>query len=403
MKDTFAQKGMGSPAESDASRIRIGIVAGEASGDLLGSHLVTALRRHYPGIEFIGIGGPKMVAAGVTSLFPMEKLAVRGYLEVLRHYREIVGIRRKLRAYFLRNPPDLFIGVDAPDFNLSLEASLKAKGIPTIQYVSPSIWAWRGKRIRKIARAVRHMLVLFPFETPIYEAAGIPATYVGHPSADVFPLQPSRSAAREQLRLPQEGMVIALLPGSRQSELRYMAELFIRTAQEIARAHADVRFLVPLVSRETRNLFETELYRLNAHNLPLTILFGHAPVAMAAADGVLVASGTATLEAALVKRPMVITYKMAPLTWRLMRRMKYLPYVGLPNVLAKRFVVPELLQDDATPENLAQALLNLVTDKTVAENLAGEFSRMHLELRQNTAERAAHAVAPFLQGSRARG
>lgn len=376
--------------------MKIGIVAGEASGDLLGAHLVNALKNRVPGIEFVGIGGPKMQAAGVHSLFPMEKLAVRGYVEVLRHYREIVGIRRQLLNHFITNPPDMFIGVDAPDFNLDLEAGLKKHRIPTIHYVSPSIWAWRGERIRKIARAVSHVLTLFPFEKKIYDAAGIPSTYVGHPSADVLPEQPDRKAAREQLKLPQDATVIAMLPGSRQSELHYMAKLFVQTARLIAAASPDVQFLVPLVSRETRNMFEEEMYRANCGDLPLTVLFGHAHVAMIAADAALVASGTATLEAALLKCPMVITYKMSPLTWRMMQRKAYLPYVGLPNILEGRFVVPELLQDDATPENLSQAMLNLVNDGPVKEKLTRTFSRLHLQLKQNTAERAVDAVLPLL-------
>lgn len=376
--------------------MKVGIVAGEASGDLLGAHLVKALKTRVPGVEFVGIGGPKMQAAGVNSLFPMEKLAVRGYVEVLRHYREIVNIRHKLLRHFVENPPDVFIGVDAPDFNLDLELRLKKKGIPSVHYVSPSIWAWRGERIHKIARAVSHMLVLFPFEKRIYDAAGIPATYVGHPSADVLPEQPNRIAAREQLRLPQDEPVIALLPGSRQSEVHYMAKLFVQTARMIAAASPNAHFLVPLLSRETRDMFETELYRAGGGDLPLTILFGHAHVAMTAADAVLVASGTATLEAALLKCPMVITYKMSPLTYRMMQRKKYQPYVGLPNVLAGRFIVPELLQDDATPENLSQAVLNLVNDGPVREKLTRAFSKMHLDLKQNAAERAVDAILPFL-------
>ena len=380
--------------------MKVGIVAGEASGDLLGAHMVKALKNRVPGVEFVGIGGPKMQAAGVNSLFPMEKLAVRGYVEVLRHYREIVKIRHKLLRHFVENPPDVFIGVDAPDFNLDLETKLKKRGIPTVHYVSPSIWAWRGERIHKIARAVSHMLVLFPFEKKLYDAAGIPATYVGHPSADMLPEQPNRIAAREQMRLSQNDPVIALLPGSRQSEVRYMAKLFVQTASMIAAVSPNVHFLVPLLSRETRNLFETELYRAGGGDLPLTILFGHAHAAMTAADAVLVASGTATLEAALLKCPMVITYKMPPLTWRMMRRKKYLPYVGLPNILAGRFIVPELLQDDATPENLSQAMLNLVNDGPVRGKLTRAFSRLHFDLKQNTAERAVDAILPFLSHTR---
>lgn len=380
----------------EGRRLRIGIVAGEASGDLLGSHLIAALREKLPDAEFIGIAGPKMQSAGAQTLFPMEKLAVRGYLEVLRHFAEILGIRRKLKRYFLADPPDLFIGVDAPDFNLGLERALKAHGIPTIHYVSPSVWAWRRERVRTIARSVTHILALFPFEPKIYEEAGVPVSYVGHPMADVLPQNPNRAAMRAQLKLSAHGNVIALLPGSRQSELHYMAELFIQTAQEIASVEPDIQFLVPLVSRETRDLFQDALYKLGAENLPLKILFGHAHAALTAANVALVASGTATLETALLKRPMVITYKLSRLSVLLMRRKAYLPYVGLPNILAGRFVVPELLQEDATPGNLAQALLNLLHDTQVQEGLDAEFQRMHESLRQNTAERACEAVLHYL-------
>jgi lipid-A-disaccharide synthase len=337
-----------------------------------------------------------MVAAGATALYPMEKLAVRGYVEVLRHYREIVGIRRQLKRYFLDNPPDIFIGIDAPDFNLGLETALKAAGIPTIHYASPSIWAWRGKRIHKIARAVSRILVLFPFEEQIYQKAGIAVTYVGHPLADMLPEEPDRSAARKQLKLPQQGRVVALLPGSRQSEVACMADLFVQTAQEVHARSPGTHFLVPLVTRETRKLFEAAVYRAEAHDLPLTVLFGHADDAMTAADAVLVASGTATLEAALLKRPMVITYKMPQLSWQLMHRRGYLPYVGLPNILAGRFVVPELLQHEATPQNLSQALLNLLDDKIVTQGLVAEFTRQHRALKQDTADKAARAILPYL-------
>ena len=337
-----------------------------------------------------------MISVGAHSLFPMEKLAVRGYVEVLRHYLEIRGIQRKLKTYFLANPPDLFIGIDAPDFNLSLEEKLKSSGIPTIHYVSPSIWAWRGERIHKIARSVSHMLVVFPFEPPLYEKAGVPVTYVGHPLADISPMQPDRAAARVQLNLPQDATVIAMLPGSRQSELAYMADLFAKTAHEIARHKPGAHFLIPLISKETRALFETALERCNTRGLSISVLFGHAHDAMTAADGVLVASGTATLEAALLKRPMVITYRIARLTWLMLRNKNYLPYVGLPNILAGRFVVPELLQDDATPENLAQALLNVMEDRTVTRALTAEFTRQHHALKQNTANRAAQAILPYL-------
>lgn len=374
----------------------VGMVAGEASGDLLGSHLIAALQKKMPGIKFIGIGGPKMQAAGMEILFPMEKLAVRGYIEVLRHFFEIVDIRIQLRTHFISHPPDLFIGIDAPDFNLDLELALKNCGIPTVHYVSPSIWAWRGERIHKIKRAVSHMLALFPFEVPLYEKVGVPVTYVGHPLADMLPVVPDRTAMREQMHIPLQQKVFALLPGSRQSEVKFLAKTFIETAKIILQKFPEAKFLVPLASRETRNIFEVALYQCKVESLPITLLFGHAHEAMIAADGVLVASGTATLEAALLKRPMVITYKMSGLTFWLMKRKKLQPYVGLPNVLAGKFVVPEILQDDATPENLAQALLELMGDKKAMEELEAQFTAMHLQLKQDTAQKAAQALLPYL-------
>lgn len=383
--------------------VKIGIVAGEASGDLLGSQLVMALKAHLPDAQFVGIGGPKMRAVGVDSLFPMEKLAVRGYVEVLRHYFEILGIRRQLKQYFLTNPPQIFIGVDAPDFNLNLEAALKNGGIPTIHYVSPSIWAWRGERIHKIKQAVSKMLVLFPFEAKIYQAAEMEAAYVGHPLADMLPEYPDRIAMREQMRLPNQVKIITLLPGSRQSEIYYMADLFIQTMRLIAKSLPEVRFLVPLASRQTREQFETALYRNAAVDLPVTLLFGHSHDAMIAADAVIVASGTATLETALLKRPMVITYKMSPLSWAIMRRKKYQPYVGLPNILAGEFIVPEFIQEAATPENLAQALLKLMADEDGIKRLEQRFMQMHQELRQNTAEKAVTAILPFLSKNKISG
>lgn len=376
---------------------RIGIVAGEASGDLLGAHLVKALKERLPDAEFVGIGGPKMISSGVQSLFPMEKLAVMGYVEVLKRYFQITSIRRKLIRHFKRNPPDLFIGVDAPDFNLDIERALKKRGIPTVHYVSPAIWAWRANRIRKIRAACSRVLSLFPFEKAIYEKNEVDCAYVGHPLADIIPDSPDRAAMRRSMKLPQKAKIFALLPGSRQSELEYMADTFIRTAMLLREKWPDALFLVPLASRETRTLFEEALYRNQAEDMGFTLLFGHAVDAMIASDIVLVASGTATLEAALLKRPMVIAYKMAHLTYRLKKRKKYQPYVGLPNILSGKFVVPELLQEDATPENLARALVNLVQDEEVSGRLEEVFSEMHRNLKQNTALKAVEAILPFLK------
>lgn len=375
----------------------IGIVAGEASGDLLGSHLIAALKKRQPNLEFVGIAGPKMMAEGARSLYPMERLAVRGYFEVLRHYWGLLRMRRELVRYFLKHPPDLFIGIDAPDFNIELETRLRRRGIKTLHYVSPSIWAWRRGRIHKIRRAVSHILCLFPFEKPIYDKAGISATYVGHPSADAIPPENNVAAAREELKLGKPGLVVGLLPGSRQSELDYMADTFIKAAMQIAREVPDTLFLVPLVSRETREKFETAIYRNNAQELSFKLLFGHSHMAMAASDGLIVASGTATLEAALLGRPMVIAYRMSAWSWPIMKRMGYLPWVGLPNILAGKSVVPELLQKQATPEALADELLRMVYDKDRVSGIQTQFAEIHQQLRQNTDEKAAAVVLGMLE------
>jgi lipid-A-disaccharide synthase len=381
--------------------VRIAMVAGEASGDLLGAHLVTAMNQALPRARFVGIGGPRMQAAGFEVWHPSEALAVRGYVEVLRHLPRILQIRNDLRRRLLQDPPDLFIGVDAPDFNLGLEQGLRSRGIRTVQYVAPQVWAWRSHRIQQLKRAVDRVLCLFPFEAPYLQEAGVAASYVGHPLADQLPDAPSREAAREQFRLSTQQMVIALLPGSRQSELDYMADLFVQTALLIQRQVRHAHFLVPLQSRQTRAMFEDALYRNKAEELPVTILFGHAHMAMTAADGVLLASGTATLEAALLKRTMVVTYKLSPATYRaILRRGHSLPYVALPNVLAERFVVPELLQDEATPANLAQAMLNQIGDKVVRSRQDQAFLDIHRSLRQDCGARIVEALLPMLSRDR---
>ena len=379
------------------SSVRIAMVAGEASGDLLASHLMAALKAKLPDAVFYGIGGPKMQALGFDAWWPMEKLAVMGYVDALKHYREISGIRRQLKKRLLDIRPDIFIGVDAPDFNLGLETDLKSAGVKTIHYVSPSIWAWRGGRIKKIARAVDRVLALFPMEPPLYEKERIPVTYVGHPLADIIPLVTNMRAVREKLSMPKDVPVFAMLPGSRKGELEMMADTFVQTAKIIReRFLPNALFIVPLTTRETRLQFEMAIYQQQAGDVPFRLLFGHAQDALGAADVSLVASGTATLEAALIKRPMVITYKIAKLSYWIMKRMAYQAFVGLPNILAGRSVVPEILQDDATPENLAETLVKLYEDKENAEAVAEAFTDIHLQLRQNTAEKAANAVIECL-------
>ena len=386
---------MASSAEVVTS-CRIGIVAGETSGDLLGSQLIAALRKLIPNIEVEGIGGPRMEAAGMEVWFPLEKLAVRGYVEVLRHFAEIVGIRNKLKGRFLRSRPQLFIGIDAPDFNLPLEAYLKSKGIPTVHYVSPAVWMWRRERLPKIARAVNKVLTLFPFETKVYENAGVKAEFVGHPLTDMLTTVPSQRAVREQLRLSPDAPIFTLMPGSRLSEVEHLAALFIETAQAVLQQLPQAQFLVPLATRETRDLFEATLYNNNAADLPLTIMFGHAHEAMAASDVVLLASGTATLEAALLGKPMVIAYRMPSMSYWLLKDKGYLPYYGLPNILCGEFVVPEFIQDDANTENLSRALLNLYRDPLVRSKLTQKFLTLRSSLGSGAAERAARAVCSML-------
>ena len=380
--------------------VRIAMVAGEASGDLLASHLIAALRMRLPELKSFGIGGAKMAQAGFEAWWPYDRLAVHGYVDALKRYRELSALRKTLLKRLLADPPDLFIGVDAPDFSLWLEARLRAHGIPTVHFVSPSIWAWRGGRIKKIRRAVDHMLCLFPFEPEIYAAAGVPSTYVGHPLADEFPLHPDREAARARLRVPQDVPVFALLPGSRDGEVGKLANLFIETAKRLLERYPEARFLVPLATRSTRELFETSRRMADAMEMPINVLFGHAVEAMTAADVVIVASGTASLEAALLKRPMVISYRMAPLQYRLMKRMAYLPWVGLPNILCGETLVPELLQDDATPEKLADAAGAWLQDADGRKALEARFMQLHQSLRQDTASRAAEAILPLLGGAR---
>lgn len=376
--------------------VRIAMVAGEASGDLLASLLIRALKRRLPDAVFYGIGGPKMVAEGFEALWPSEKLAVHGYVDALKRYRELSAIRRDLGRRILRERPAAFIGVDAPDFNLGLEARLKSAGLPTIHFVSPSIWAWRGGRIHKIRKSVSHMLCLFPFEPELYASQGIPVSYVGHPLADVLPMEPDREAMRERLGLKADRLVFAMLPGSRQSEARNLSRLYIDTMRVLAERHPEACFLVPLATRETWQIFDAALGEADALTLPIKTMRGHAWDAMTAADVVLVASGTATLEAALLKRPMVITYRIGPWQYRLMKRMAYLPWVGLPNILCNEGVVPELLQDEATPEALADALDRWVADRDACARLAATFTAMHHDLRQDTAARAADAILPYL-------
>ena len=370
---------------------RLGWVAGEASGDLLAGLVLRGLHERWPGLVNFGIGGPRMLAQGFDSWWPQDKLAVHGYAEALRHYRELSGIRRDLGTRLLAERPDAFIGVDAPDFNLGLEARLKQGGIKTIHFVSPSVWAWRGGRVAKIGQAVDRMLCLFPFEPEIYQAQGIQASYVGHPLADSIPLEPPRGASRAALGLSEHEQVVALLPGSRGGEIKHITPVFAQAAALIHRARPELRFVLP-VAPGRRAAVDAAL-TTHAPGVPIQLVEGRSHEVLAACDVTLIASGTATLEAALFKRPMVIAYRMSGLSWQIMKRMRYQPWVGLPNILERDFVVPELLQDAANPENLARETLAWLDDAPRVERLQARFTALHHQLRCDTVHRVADAIA----------
>jgi lipid-A-disaccharide synthase len=368
---------------------RFAMVAGEASGDLLAGLLLDGLRARWPALAAQGIGGPQMARRGFDAWWPHDKLAVRGYAEVLRHYREIVGIRDRLRERLLLDPPDAFIGVDAPDFNLALEADLRKRGTRTIHFICPSIWAWRANRVETLKRSCDHVLCIFPFEPALLARHGIAATYVGHPLAQVIPMEPDRGAARRALGLPEEGTIVALLPGSRASEVHYMAERFVRAAALMQRQRPQLRFVLPAMpSLKAR----VDAIARAVGPAGLTVTQGRSHEVLAACDVALVASGTAALEAALFKRPMVIAYHMHWLSWALMRRRQLQPWIGLPNILAGDFVVPELLQSQSNPESLAAAVLEWLgsPDRMAAVN--EKFRALHLELQRDTARLATDAI-----------
>ncbi len=379
--------------------LRVALVAGEPSGDLLAASLLDGLKQRLPdSTQYYGIGGPRMIARGFDAHWPMEKLTVRGYVEALRHIPEILGIRNELKRQLLADPPDVFIGVDAPDFNFGLEHALRDAGIPTIHFVCPSIWAWRGGRIKKIVKSVDHMLCVFPFETALLEKSGVAASYVGHPLADEIPLEPDVAGARRALGLPDGGPVIAVLPGSRRSEINLIGPTFFDAMELMQGREPGLRFVMPAATPALHAQLQ-ELADQHA-GLALTIIDGQSQLAMTAADAILVKSGTVTLEAALLKKPMVISYKVPWLTGQIMRRQGYLPYVGLPNILAGRFVVPEILQHFATPEALADATLTQLHDEANRRTLTELFTQMHHALRQNTSERAAEVVASVVESRR---
>ncbi|CAA9432955.1 MAG: Lipid-A-disaccharide synthase [uncultured Ramlibacter sp.] len=373
----------------------VAMVAGEASGDLLAGLLLGGMRRRWPELTASGIGGPRMADHGFQAWWPHEKLAVRGYVEVLRHYAEIVGIRRQLRERLLRERPQLFIGVDAPDFNLDLELGLRERGLKTVQFVCPSVWAWRPERLQKIRRACDHVLCIFPFEPTLLARHGIPATYVGHPLAGVIPLEPDRAGARAALGLQPGDEVVAILPGSRASEIAYLARPFFRAAGLLRQARSGVKFVVPALPA-LRGRIEAEVAAAGLAE-GVQILDGQSHAALAACDLTLIASGTATLEAALFKRPMVIAYRMNALSWQIMKRKALQPWVGLPNILCEDFVVPELLQHDANPEKLAAALLEWLRAPARMAAVQERFTILHHHLRRDTATLATDAIQKIIE------
>ncbi|UVE16676.1 lipid-A-disaccharide synthase [Pseudomonas sp. LS44] len=371
--------------------LRVALVAGEASGDILGAGLMRALKSQHPAVEFIGVGGPLMQAEGLTSYFPMERLSVMGLVEVLGRLPELLARRKRLIRTLIDAKPDVFIGIDAPDFNLDLELKLRQAGIKTVHYVSPSVWAWRQKRVLKIRDACDLMLTLFPFEAQFYVEKNVPVCFVGHPLADAIPLEADRQAARAALGLPKDGQVVALMPGSRGGEVARLGGLFLDAAERLRAMRPGVHFLLPCANAERRQQLEA---LLAGRNLPLSLLNGRSHDALAACDAVLIASGTATLEALLYKRPMVVAYRVASLTYRILKRLVKSPYISLPNLLAQRLLVPELIQDEATADALAQKLSPLL-DGGHAQTEG--FDAIHRTLRQDASNTAATAVLALIE------
>jgi len=371
--------------------MRIGIVAGEASGDLLGAGLIREMLAQKPDLHFEGIAGPKMIDEGAKSLYPMDRLSVMGITEVLGRYLELRKMRSDLIRHFIQKKIDLFIGIDAPDFNLGVEQQLHAAGIRTVHYVSPSVWAWRQYRIKKIARSTDLMLTLFPFEASFYQEHGVPVEFVGHPLADMIPVDSDKLAARKLLGLPEEKRIIALLPGSRSNELEFLGKNFLQIASYCNSKNRELHFVVPLANPERKKQFEAILAEFQ-EILPLTLIDGFSREVMAAADVVLLASGTAALEALLLKRPMIVTYRLAPLTYWIAKRLVKLKHYSLPNLLLSRPLVPEFIQDDIVVENVGDKLLEYIVDQQACQSVIEEFNNIHLLLKKNASRQAATAI-----------
>tara|TARA_Y100001001_G_scaffold133186_1_gene133302 strand:+ start:1003 stop:2181 length:1179 start_codon:yes stop_codon:yes gene_type:complete len=376
-------------------KVTIAIIAGEASGDILGAGLIRSLRKRYPKARFVGIGGDEMIAEGFHSLVPLERLSVMGLVEVLGRIRELFSIRARLLEYFFTTPPDVVIGIDSPDFTLAIERRCREAGIPSVHYVSPSVWAWRQKRIFKIAKSVDLMLTLFPFEARFYEEHNVPVAFVGHPLADRIPMQPDTGAARKALGLNPDQPVLAVLPGSRGGEVERLGTLFLEASRWLQERRPDIQLVIPCVNRDREKQVEGLVEALEV-KLPVTLVRGRSREVMAASDVVLLASGTATLEAMLLKRPMVVGYRLSNLSYKLLSRLVKVPWVALPNLLAQKGLVPELLQDDATPEALGAAVLERMENTEEREQLQQAFTELHESLRQNADERAATAISELM-------
>lgn len=378
-----------------SDHIHIGIVVGEASGDILGAALMQELRKHFPSAEFSGIGGPRMLALGFHSYFPQDRLAVMGLIEPLKRLPELLRIRKFLREHFIKNPPAVFIGIDSPDFTIPLEASLKEKGIKTVHYVSPSVWAWRQKRIFKIVRSVDLMLTLLPFEAKFYQEHNVPVEFVGHHLADEIPFVIDKFAARKSLGLPEQGRIVALLPGSRASEVERMGSLFMESAVKCLEQDPGLLFVIPSASPDRYRQLHIALN--DFVDYPIQLINGHSHEVMAAADVLLLASGTVALEALLLKKPMVVAYRLAPLTFKILSWLVKTPWISLPNLLAQKLLVPELLQDKATPETLSAAVMNYFDNPEQAIALSETFAQMHIELKRDASARAAEAIARLIR------
>lgn len=378
-------------------KVTFAIVAGEASGDILGAGLIRSLRLRYPNARFVGIGGDEMIAEGFHSLVPMERLSVMGLVEVLGRIRELFDIRARLMNYLLATPPDVVIGIDSPDFTLGIERRCRDAGIPTAHYVSPSVWAWRQKRIFTIAKSVNLMLTLFPFEARFYEEHGVPVAFVGHPLADRIPMMPDTAGARQSLGLLEDAPVLAILPGSRGGEVERLGTLFLEAARWIQGRRPDLQLVIPCVNRDREKQVQALVEALDV-KLAVTIVRGRSREVMASSDVVLLASGTATLEAMLLKKPMVVGYRLSRVSYALVSRLVKVPYVALPNLLAKEQLVPELLQDDASPESLGEAVLERLENEPERARLTAAFSQLHEQLRQGADEQSAAAISALIEG-----